>query len=402
MHGVAEVVPGIAATDVRSIARLARERGAELVVVGPEAPLVGGLADELARQAIPVFGPTAAAARLEGSKTFCREIAEAAGLPMAQGRTFVAVEPALAFAQELGGRVAIKADGLAGGKGVTVCDGLQAAEAALVDALERDRFGSAGKRVVVEERLEGEVASLIALCDGETCLALPPARDAKRLGEDDTGPNTGGMGACSPVPGLDEAACAALLAAFQRPALAELARRGIPFRGALYAGLMLTTDGPRLLEFNVRLGDPETQAILPRLGVPLGPLLLAAATGRLSDAAAELGIAGPLVPAVPGAALAVVLATAGYPEAPGTGDSIEGLDAAREAGGLVFAGAVEAMADGGLRTAGGRVVTVVGRGDDLPTAAGQAYAAADLVQFAGRQLRRDLARSAAAAGAGAR
>ena len=238
----------------------------------------------------------------------------------------------------------------------------------------------------------------MALCDETAVLALPAARDHKRLGDGDDGPNTGGMGAYSPVPDLDEAAVERILETVHAPVLAEAARRGIAFRGVLYAGLMLTDGGPRLLEFNVRLGDPEAQAVLPRLAVPLAPLLAAAADGRLATAAASLGLAPRAVlPAAPEACVAVVLAAAGYPERPRGGDPISGLAQARAAGGLVFAAGVERTADG-LHTAGGRVLTVVGRGGDLAAAAGAAYDAAGHVSFAGAHLRRDIGRVAAGVG----
>jgi len=394
MHGVATVIPGFDATDPAAVVALARERRVELVVVGPEGPLVAGVADALRAAGIPVFGPDAAAARIEGSKAFCREVAGAAGVPMAEGAVFDAAAAALAYAARLGAPVVVKADGLAAGKGVTVCATLAEAEEAIRDALERRVFGAAGARIVVEVALRGAEASLIAICDATTALALPPARDHKRIGAGDRGPNTGGMGAFSPLPDLEEAASAALVERVHGPVLAELARRGTPFRGALYAGLMLTEEGPRLLEFNARFGDPEAQALLPRLSVPLARLLLAAATDRLAEAAAALGIGGPLLPAEPGATVAVVLAAPGYPARPEVGAPITGLEAvARMApGALVFHAGVAAGRDGGLVTAGGRVLTVVGRGADLAEAAHEAHGAAELIDFPGLQRRRDVGR----------
>ena len=265
--------------DPAAVVAVARTRSVELVVIGPEAPLAAGVADALIAAGIPVFGPTAAAARIETSKAFCREIAAAAGIPMADGRSFAVDEKdaANAFAEGLGdGGVVVKADGLAAGKGVTVCDS-PAEAAAAIAALEGP--------FLVEERLTGPEASLIAICDGRTAVALPLARDHKRLRDRDAGPNTGGMGAFSPLPDLPDSAAEDLLDRFHRPVLQELARRGTPFRGALYAGLMLTADGPRLLEFNARFGDPETQVLVPRLAAPLGPVLLAAARGLLAGVA---------------------------------------------------------------------------------------------------------------------
>ncbi len=318
--------------DGAAVVRAARAIAAELVVVGPEAPLAAGVADALRAAGVAVFGPDAAAARIESSKAFCHDVAAAAGVPMARAAVFEAADhPAASrFAQALdadGRGLVVKADGLAAGKGVVVCDDLRQALTAIAALL-----ATPGSRVVVEERLHGAEASSIALCDGRDALALPLARDHKRLGDGDTGPNTGGMGAYSPLPDLPDEAADDLVERFHRPILAELARRGTPFRGALYAGLMLTADGPVLLECNARFGDPETQAVLPRLAVPLGPLLLAAAQGRLLDAAMPLGLEGRRLPSLPGASVAIVLAAAGYPDAPRRGDSIDGLDAARPTG----------------------------------------------------------------------
>ena len=289
---------GVDPLDPAAVVGLARQVSAELVVIGPEAPLAAGVADALREAGIVVFGPSQAAARIESSKAFCHEVADAAGVRMARAATFTSVEPALTFARELasaGDGVVVKADGLAAGKGVTVCDDVREAARALEAALTRR-----GARVVVEERLVGREASLIALADGRDVLALPLARDHKRLLDGDAGPNTGGMGAYSPLEDLSDDQIPALLETFHRPILAELARRGTPFRGALYAGLMLTEAGPVLLECNARFGDPETQVLLPRLAVALGPLLLAAARGELAGAARALGIADCAPPGVPG------------------------------------------------------------------------------------------------------
>jgi phosphoribosylamine--glycine ligase len=403
-------VPGVRvdravrATDPSGVAAAARSFGADLVVVGPEAPLAAGVADAVARAGIPVFGPTAAAARIESSKAFCHAIAEGAGIPMARARAFGALEPARAFAAALaraGGGVVVKADGLAAGKGVAVCDEAGEADEALAAIFADGDAPDGAPRVVVEERLRGPEASVIALCDGRVALALPAARDHKRLGDGDTGPNTGGMGAYSPLPDVDEGLVAEVVARFHRPALAELARRGLPFRGALYAGLILTADrGPVLLEFNARLGDPETQALLPRVAVPLAPLLLAAARGALDPAGGGPRFAGDLVPATPEATVAVVLATRDYPAAPSAGDAIAGLDAAAATGALVFHAGTRLAPDGSWETDGGRVLAVVGRGRDLAAARRAADGAAELVSFAGLRRRRDIA-AAAPAGAAA-
>ena len=385
----------VRATDSAAVAAAALAFGADLVVVGPEAPLAAGVADAVAGAGIPVFGPSAAAARIESSKAFCHEIGEAAGIPMARARAFAALEPARAYAAELaraGDGVVIKADGLAAGKGVTVCDdGARADEALAAVFADGDDPGGA-PRVVVEERLRGPEASVIALCDGTRALALPAARDHKRLGDGDTGPNTGGMGAYSPLPDVDDALVAEVLGRFHRPALAELARRGLPFRGALYAGLILTADrGAVLLEFNARLGDPETQAILPRLAVPLAPLLLAAARGALHPAVGAPRFPGDVLPATPQAAVAIVLASRDYPAAPSAGDAIQGLDAAAATGALVFHAGTRRAADGAWETDGGRVLAVVGRGADVNAARDAAERAADLISFSGLQRRRDVA-----------
>ncbi len=382
-------IPDVDPIDPAAVVRAAGRVTAELVVIGPEAPLAAGVADALNGAGFATFGPTAAAAEIETSKRFCREIAEAAGVPMARGRGFAAGErsAARAFARGLaagGDGVVVKADGLAGGKGVVVCESAADADAAL--------DGAAGP-VVVEERLRGLEASVIAVCDGRDALALPISRDHKRLLDGDAGPNTGGMGACSPLPDLPDAAAAGILETVCRPILDELRRRGRPFRGALYAGLMLTAAGPRLLECNARFGDPETQAILPRLAVPLGPLLLAAARGELAAAGRWLGLADPVLPAVPGASVAVVLAASGYPGTPRTGDPIAGLADAIAAGALVFHAGTEREPGpgGGYRTHGGRVLAVVGRGADLAAARAVAERAAGHVAWPGMQRRHDIA-----------
>jgi phosphoribosylamine---glycine ligase len=365
-------------TNARDVVATARAFAAELVVIGPEAPLAAGVADALIDAGIAVFGPTTAAARIESSKAFCREVATAAGVPMARGRAFgaadrhAAVEHATEFAAA--GGVVVKADGLAAGKGVVVCDTADVAADA-IRAIEGD--------LVVEECLVGREASVIALCDGRDALALPISRDHKRLGDGDTGPNTGGMGAYSPLPDLPDEAADEILGRFHRPVLAELARRGTPFRGALYAGLMLTTAGPRLLEFNARFGDPETQVILPRLASPLGPVLLAAARGSLRAAS-------PL-PVDSRAAVGIVLAAEGYPGDPRRSDPIEGIEDARYVGSLVFHAGTVRRPDGAWVTNGGRVLTVVDVGDDLEDAQFAADRGVARISWAGMQRRHDIA-----------
>jgi phosphoribosylamine--glycine ligase len=371
-------VPGDA-LDPAAVVAAARSFSAELVVVGPEAPLAAGVADALIAAGIPVFGPTAAAARIESSKAFCREVAEAAGVPMSRGRAFAQTDPSAGLAYAMGlapdGTVVVKADGLAAGKGVTVCGSFD--ETAEAISGQPDAF-------IVEERLSGREASVMAICDGRDAVALPVARDHKRLGDGDTGPNTGGMGAYSPLADLPDETVDEIVDRFHRPILAELARRGAPFRGVLYAGLMLTDDGPRLLECNARFGDPETQAILPRLAGPLGPALAAAAaaTGSLADF-------GPRFPTLPGAAVAIVLAAEGYPVAPRRGDRIDGMAEAEATGALVLHAATIRTPDGWL-TNGGRVLTVVGQGRDVDAARAAAEAAADQLSWVGMQRRRDI------------
>ncbi|MHB8959434.1 MAG: phosphoribosylamine--glycine ligase [Candidatus Limnocylindrales bacterium] len=377
--------------DPAAVVALASAEAVDLVVVGPEAPLSVGVADALAEAGIAVFGPSRAAAQLETSKAFCHDVAEAAGVRMARAKAFAADEEAsaLAFIRELaadGAGIVLKADGLAAGKGVIVCDSV---EMALEYAPSFLVGRPAGERaLVVEERLAGPEASVIAICDGDRATALPAARDHKRLCDDDRGPNTGGMGAYSPLPDLDARATWRIVETVHLPILAEMRRRGTPFRGFLYAGLMLTPDGPALLETNVRCGDPETQVILPLVWVPIAPLLLAAARGALPDDIPAL------LPGAPGeSAVGIVLAARGYPQSPKRGDPIEGLEAAEAQGALVFhAGTVARPgADGGWGTSGGRVLAVVGRGADLAQARAAAERAADTIHWDGVHRRRDIA-----------
>lgn len=421
---VAEVDP----LDGAAVVALARAVAAELVVIGPEAPLAAGVADALEEAGIPVFGPRAAAARIETSKAFCHEIAAAAGVPMARAASFAELGPALTWARRLHddtGGVVVKADGLMAGKGVTVCETIDEAESAVASLFEGHRAvadravadravddravdnraagGPSADRqpvVVIEERLRGPEASVIAITDGDEALALPAARDHKRLLDHDRGPNTGGMGAYAPLPDLPDDAVAEIVERVHLPVLAELARRGTPYRGALYAGLMLTERGPVLLEFNARFGDPETQVLLPLTAVAIGPLLRAAALGRLREAAAAARLTGRLLPAVGGAAVGIVVAAGGYPGRPERGQPIEGLDRARSTGALVFHAGTDRDEAGRYRTAGGRVLTVVGRGRDLVAARASAEAAAGEIRFDGHQRRRDIAAVVPAAAGG--
>jgi phosphoribosylamine--glycine ligase len=368
----------VGAEDIEGITRIAADERADLVVVGPEAPLVAGLADALADAGIRCFGPGAAAARLEGSKAFCKEVMRAAGVPTAAYTVATDPESALAAIERY--PTVIKADGLAAGKGVIIAEDERQARQAIDDLLVERRFGT--EQVVVEEHLVGEELSLLALCDGETALPLASAQDYKRIFDGDQGPNTGGMGSYSPVPGVDARRAAEICAAVHQPVLEELGRRGIVFQGVLYAGLMMTADGPRVLEFNVRFGDPETQAILPRLRSDLLELIEAAITpGGLRGAALDWS---------PEIAVTVVMASAGYPASSSSGDRITGLDRVPDDVYVTHAGTAR-DGDGTLVTAGGRVLSVTGLGDNAADARGEAYAAADMIEFDGKQLRRDIA-----------
>jgi phosphoribosylamine--glycine ligase len=377
---VAELVP-LDVKDVEAVARWAREQRIDLVVVGPEAPLVAGLADRVARDGIPVFGPTAAAAEIEGSKAFAKDVMQAAGIPTAAYEAFTELAPAVAWARARGGRVAVKADGLAAGKGVVVCGDPAEAEEALRAMLVGGIHGAAGKKVVVEERLEGPEASCIAFTDGERVRMLAAAQDHKRVFDGDRGPNTGGMGAFSPTPNVGPEVLAEVERTVLLPAIRELARRGRPFRGALYAGLMLTAKGPRVIEFNARLGDPETQPILMRLRNDVVPALLAAAKGDLSGVTLDFD---------PRAAVGVVLAAEGYPGQVASGDAVDGADGPFAEGVQVFHAGTARDGAGRVVTSGGRVLTVCALGDGLADAARRAYDAVARVRFRGMQFRRDI------------
>jgi phosphoribosylamine---glycine ligase len=372
---------------------------AELYVIGPEAPLVAGLADELRAAGKLVFGPGADGARLEGSKAWMKEVVEAAGVPTARYAAFREVEPALAFLRALPGPWAVKTDGLAAGKGVLVTASYDEAAADVRAKLSgTSQFGDAGRTVVIEEGMTGTELSLLAVCDGTRAIALAPAQDFKRVGDGDSGPNTGGMGAYSPVPAVDDDLVADVMARFVEPTLAELRRRGIDYRGVLYAGLMLTPDGPRLVEYNVRFGDPEAQVVLPRLTTDLAELLAAAAAGDLP--------AAPAPAFAPGACVAVVLAAEGYPATPRAGDPIAGIDAAEAEGAIVFCAGVAraprgdaAPAPGAdavrLVTAGGRVLDVTATGPTVAAARDRAYRATRRISWPGMFHRTDIALEAA-------
>jgi phosphoribosylamine--glycine ligase len=356
----------IRAEDGESLLELARTLRTELVVIGPEAPLVAGVADQLRRGGVSVFGPSAAAAQIEGSKSFAKDVMRAAGVRFADTMS-VARTPCV-----------VKADGLTAGKGVYICrtdDELNGALAAV---------SNYGDQFVIEELLEGEELSVFAVSAGSDLVALPASRDYSRVGDDDTGPNTGGMGSYSPVPEIDQSEVAELVDTIHRPVVEELAERGTPFIGCLYGGLMLTADGPRVLEFNCRFGDPETQVILPRLDGDLAEALLAAAQGDLSEV--ELGVSET-------SAVTVAMAAGGYPAERDTGSPIDGVDDAEALGALVFH-AGTAMRDGQLVTSGGRILNVTGLGETIEQARTRAYEACERISFPGARYRSDIAAKA--------
>ena len=376
----AECLPNVAADDVGAIVAAARERGVDLVVVGPEAALVAGVVDALERAGVAAFGPSAAAAELEGSKAFAKELMAEAGVPTAAHTLLRGRDEALAALAESSYPLVLKADGLAAGKGVIVCPS-EAEAMAAVDVFFAERRFGANMAVVLEEFLEGEELSLLAICDGENVVPLAPAQDYKRIFDGDEGPNTGGMGSYSPVPGFGPAEVEEIVDAVHRPIVAAMARRGAPFHGVLYAGLMIGPDGPRVLEFNARFGDPETQAVLPRLRSDLVDLCLAAREpGGLVGVGAEFAADW---------AVTLVLASAGYPESSSKGDVIRGIDAAAELAEVTHAGTAER--DGEVVTAGGRVLNVTARGPTPAAARDRAYDAARRIEFDGMQMRSDIA-----------
>lgn len=381
---MAENVP-VDATDAPAIARLAAERDVDLVIIGPDAAAAAGVADACNARGILVFGPTAAAARIESSKTFAKQVMDAAGIPTARWLAGDASDRTRlsAFVAELGGACVVKADGLALGKGVVVCGDVEEAERALDDCLADLRFGDAGRQVVVEELLSGAEVSVFGLSDGRNVRTLVPARDYKRIFDGDRGPNTGGMGALAPPP---DAASNAFAEEMTRvvldPCIAALSEQGHPFVGCLYAGLMLTPDGVRVLEFNARFGDPETQVVLPLLDESLLDVLIACARGE---------VAGGIAPAVRGAAVGVVAAAAGYPGDVRRGDAITGIETL-DGDVLCFQAGTARDVEGTLRTAGGRVLCITAIAPDLEAARARAYGNLARVQFDGMQTRTDIGR----------
>jgi len=361
------------------------EIDADLFVIGPEAPLVDGLADRLRSDGKLVFGPGADGARVEGSKAWMKDLLVEAGVPTARHGTFTTAEPALAFLDTMRPPYVVKTDGLAAGKGVVVTGSLDEARTAVGEYLSGAAFGDAGRTLVIEEGLAGPEISIFAVCDGTRAVLLPPAQDHKRIGDGDTGPNTGGMGAYSPVPVAPHDIVDDVLERCILPTLATLTERGIDYRGVLFAGLMLTADGPRMLEYNVRFGDPECQVVVPLIDSDLAELLAEAAAGSLTSTPRFSS----------DAMVTVVLAAEGYPSAPRTGDIISGLGAARQVPGVTVCCAGVSADDGGrLLTAGGRVLSVCGRGPTIADARERAYAGVSEISWPGMQFRTDIAASA--------
>ncbi len=365
-----------------AVASRPEEIDADLFVIGPEQPLVDGLADRLRSAGRLVFGPGADGARLEGSKAFMKEMLVRAGVPTARHGAFTEVEPAVAFLQTMPGPWVVKTDGLAAGKGVLVAETLAEAVADVRAKLSGQAFGGAGRKVVIEEGLRGAELSVFAVCDGSRAVMLTPARDYKRVGDGDSGPNTGGMGAYTPVPDADADVVDEVRRTMIEPTLAALQAQGIDYRGVLYAGLMLTSEGPKMIEYNVRFGDPEAQVVLPGIESDLAGLLAEAAVGGLSSRPTFSD----------DALVTVVCATEGYPEAPRSGDVIEGIADAEALDGVdVFCAGVAFGGEGRLVTAGGRVLCVTGRAATLAGARARAYAGAGCITWPGAHHRSDIA-----------
>lgn len=386
--------PGIAReaetprVDLRNVAdwvEYAAKERVDLVVVGPEQPLADGLADLCIAKGLKVFGPSKAAARLEASKAFSKEVMEAAGIPTARSGAFTDYDKALGFARSLGIPVVVKADGLAAGKGVAICTTDADLVQALSENLQKGRFGAASSLVVVEEFLVGEEASILAFCDGEDVYPMVPAQDHKRIFDHDEGPNTGGMGTYAPAPVATEEVLAAAYGEVLKPTLAEMARRGTPYKGVLYAGLMITAAGIRVLEFNCRFGDPETQVILPLLDGDLGEIMLACAEGHLGKT--SIGVR-------PEHAACLVLASGGYPGEYATGIPIRGLDQITARNTQVFHAGTKSGPEGTILTSGGRVLGLTAWASTLQNAVNQVYQMAEVVTFENCHYRRDIAHRA--------
>jgi len=372
----------IGAEDIEALLAWARTERPDLTVVGPEAPLCAGIADRFEAEGLPVFGPSAAAAQLEGSKLFSKDVMAAGGVPTAEARRFADADAAIAFVREQGAPIVVKADGLAAGKGVFVCATVEEAEQAVRTVLVERAFGDSGNELVVEECLVGEETSILALVDGEHVVMLASSQDHKRVRDGDEGPNTGGMGAYSPAPVVTDDLWSVIREQVFDRTLAELKRRGITYKGTLYAGLMITDAGPKVLEFNCRFGDPETQAILPRIAGDLLPALVACTNGTLSD---------DMLAWRPEACVCVVMASGGYPGAYEKGKAISGLqNAAALADVVVFHAGTKAQ-DGEVVTSGGRVLGVTGLGDGIRAAVDRTYEAVGRIGFDQAQYRKDIA-----------
>ena len=370
-----------------SVLALADREQIDITIVGPELPLSLGVADRFAQEGRLLFGPTAAAAQLESSKAFAKSFMARHDVPTARFRTCDALDAALASVRggEFGFPVVLKADGLAAGKGVVIAEDLQAAEQAVSAAMRERKFGTAGDRLVIEECLQGPEVSFFAICDGVRAVPIGTAQDHKRIFDEDLGPNTGGMGAFAPSPLVDAVLAQRVMREIVQPVVSGMAEEGNPFSGFLYAGLMLTAAGPKVIEFNVRLGDPEAQVVLPLIDEPLLPLLVAGATGRLRQASVRTG---------PDRLTGVVLAARGYPESSESGRPIAGVDAAEAIPGVSVYHAGTAQRDRQLVTSGGRVLTVVGRGDDFAESIARAYAGVHKISFDGMHFRHDIGRKA--------
>lgn len=387
--GIARIVPSVHAdlNDPNALVDLAARERIDLTVVGPELPLSGGVADRFSAAGRLLFGPTAAAAQLESSKAFAKAFMQRHRVPTARFHTAESEDDAMSVVRsgEFGWPVVLKADGLAAGKGVVIADDRQSAEAAITAAMRERRFGAAGDRLVIEECLTGPEVSFFVISDGRRAVSMGSAQDHKRIFDGDHGPNTGGMGAFAPSPLVDEALHAQIVREIVEPVIAGMADEGHPFRGFLYCGLMLTSLGPKVIEFNVRLGDPEAQVILPLIDEPIAPMLVAAATGELRQSTCRIGR---------GRHVGVVVASRGYPESSESGQPITGLDEAERMPGVTVYHAGTAVRGDAIVTAGGRVLTVVGRGDDFPEAIARAYAGVRPIHFNGMQYRTDIGKKA--------
>lgn len=380
---IADCVP-IAVDQFDELVKFAKDAAIDLVFIGPDDPLAAGIVDAFEAHNIPVYGPNKAAAEIEGSKIFMKDLLRKYNIPTAKYETFTNYESALSYLREQSVPIVIKADGLAAGKGVTVAYSMEEAEKALKEAMVDKVFGEAGNQIVIEEFLEGQEMSILAFVDGETVKAMVPAQDHKPVFDNDKGPNTGGMGTYTPLPHIDSAIIEESIENIIKPAAKAMVSEGRPFRGVLFAGLMITKDGPKTIEFNARMGDPETQVVLPRLKTELVDVVLASLNGRLDQLELEWSDE---------AAVCVIVASEGYPASYPKGREITGLDAAEAQGALVFhAGTAEK--DGKIVTSGGRVLGVVGRGRDIAEARARAYEAVSVIHFDGMHSRTDIAAKA--------